>query len=196
MKIILATSNKGKIKEFKDMLGDFEVLPYSEMMDEFDIIEDGDSFKKNAIIKAKAVFDKLQNRDKYIVLSDDSGISLPILGNAPGIYSARYAGKDANAKENLYKLIEDLKKRGIKKTPAFYTASIALATKDGIFSVHGWMHGEAIDEARGDNGFGYDPMFIPEGFDKTLGELDERIKKELSHRSKALQRAKILLYNL
>jgi len=196
MKIILATSNKGKIKEFKDMLGDFEVLPYSEMMDEFDIVEDGDSFKKNAIIKAKAVFDKLQNRDKYIVLSDDSGISLPILGNAPGIYSARYAGKNANAKENLYKLIEDLKKRDLKKTPAFYTASIALATKDGIFSVHGWMHGEAIDEARGDNGFGYDPMFIPEGFDKTLGELDNQIKKELSHRSKALQRAKILLYNL
>jgi XTP/dITP diphosphohydrolase len=127
------------------------------------------------------------------ILSDDSGITVPILGNEPGIKSARYAGVNASAKDNLYKLINELKKRGIKRTPAFYTACIALATDKGIFTVHGWMHGEVIDEVRGDNGFGYDPMFIPEGFDKTLGELDESVKKELSHRSKALKRVEMLL---
>jgi XTP/dITP diphosphohydrolase len=196
MKIILATSNKGKIKEIRECFKNMEVLPYSEVLGEFEIEENGKTFKENAMIKAKAVFDKLDKKEGVVVLSDDSGISLPILGNAPGIYSARYAGEGASAKDNLYKLIDDLKKRGIKKTPAFYTAAIALATDRGIFSVHGWMYGSAISEARGDNGFGYDPMFIPEGFDKTLGELDEDVKKRLSHRSKALQRAKILLYNL
>ncbi len=192
MKIILATSNKGKVKEIQKSFNEFEVLPFSEVVQPFEIIEDGKSFKENAIIKAKAVYEAINDKD-VIVLSDDSGISVPILGNEPGIRSARYAGDNASAKDNLYKLINELKKRGIKKTPAFYTAAIAIATKRGIFSVHGWMHGEVIDEARGDNGFGYDPMFIPEGFDKTLGELDEGIKKEYSHRSKALKLAKRLI---
>jgi len=193
MKIILATSNKGKIKEIQNSFKEFEVVPFSEVIEPFEIVEDGDSFKENAIIKAKAVFEMIGKPDKTIVLSDDSGISLPILNNAPGIYSARYAGKEASAKDNLYKLIDELKKRDIKKTPAFYTAAMALVTKDRVFSVHGWMRGNVIDEAKGENGFGYDPMFIPEGFDKTLGELDKNIKKELSHRSKALQRVRIIL---
>ena len=192
MKIILATSNKGKVKEIQNSFDKFEVVPFSEVVEPFEIVEDGKSFKENAIIKAKAVYNALDG-ENVIVLSDDSGISVPILGNEPGIKSARYAGDKASVKDNLYKLIDELKKRGIKRTPAFYTAAIALATKDGIFCVHGWMYGEVIDEARGDNGFGYDPMFIPEGFDKTLGELDESIKKELSHRSKALKLIKKLL---
>ncbi len=196
MKIILATSNKGKIKEIQESFEKHKVLPYSDIIEPFDIVEDGKTFQENAVIKAKAVFDRLQCKEDMVVLSDDSGISLPVFDNAPGIFSARYAGKKANAKENLYKLIEDLKKINIKKTSAFYTASIALVSQKGIFTVHGWMYGDVIDEAKGDNGFGYDPMFVPEGFDKTLGELEGDIKKELSHRSKALQRAEILLYNL
>jgi len=192
MKIILATSNKGKVKEIQKSFADFKVVPFDEMIEPFEIVEDGDSFKQNAIIKAKAVYDAL-NDENIIVLSDDSGISVPILGNEPGIKSARYAGENATSKDNLYKLINELKKRGIKKTPAFYTAAMALVTKEGIFCVHGWMYGSVIDEARGDNGFGYDPIFVPEGFDKTLGELDESVKKELSHRSKALKRVEILL---
>ena len=192
MKIILATSNKGKVKEIQKSFDGFEVVPFSEVIEPFEIVEDGKSFKENAIIKAKAVYDTLGD-ENVIVLSDDSGISVPILDNEPGIKSARYAGEDATAKDNLYKLIDELKKRGIKKTSAFYTAAISLVSKEGIFSAHGWMYGDVIDEARGENGFGYDPMFIPEGFDKTLGELDESIKKELSHRSKALRLAKRLI---
>ncbi len=193
MKIILATSNKGKVKEIQKSFDMFEVVPFSEVMEPFEIVEDGDSFKENAIIKAKAVYEALSDEDA-IVLSDDSGISVPILGNEPGIKSARYAGDNATAKDNLLKLIKELKKIEIKRTPAFYTAAIALATKEGIFSVHGWMYGEVIDEQRGENGFGYDPMFILEGFDKTLGELDESVKKELSHRSKALKLIKRVLW--
>ncbi len=192
MKIILATSNKGKVKEIQKSFDMFEVVPFSEVIKPFEIVEDGDSFKENAIIKAKAVYDALEDKNS-IVLSDDSGISVPILSNEPGIKSARYAGANATAKDNLHKLINELKKRDIKKTPAFYTAAIALATKEGTFSVHGWMYGEVIDEQRGENGFGYDPIFIPDGFDKTLGELDESIKKEFSHRSKALRLAKRLI---
>ncbi len=192
MKIILATSNKGKVKEIQKSFDGFEVVPFSKVIEPFEIVEDGKSFKENAIIKAKAVYDTLGD-ENVIVLSDDSGISVPILENEPGIKSARYAGEDATAKDNLYKLIGELKKRGIKKTPAFYTAAMAFVSKKGIFSAHGWMYGDVIDEARGENGFGYDPVFIPEGLDKTLGELDESIKKELSHRSKALRLIKILL---
>lgn len=192
MKIILATSNRGKVKEIQNSFSKFEVIPFSEVIEPFDIIEDGKTFQENAIIKAKAVYEAVNDKDA-VVLSDDSGITVPVLGNEPGIKSARYAGDNATSKDNLYKLINELKKRDIKKTPAFYTACIALATSKGIFSVHGWMYGEVIVEARGEKGFGYDPMFIPEGFDKTLGELDESVKKELSHRSKALHRAEMLL---
>jgi len=192
--IILASSNQGKIKEIKEFFKDFNVLAYSEIIPKIEIVEDGDTFQENAIIKAKAIYEKLDDKS-YIVLADDSGISVPILNYAPGIYSARYAKVGASDKENLYKLIEDLKEKNISSTPAFYTACMAIATKKGIFTAHGWMYGKVIDEARGENGFGYDPMFIPEGFEKTLGELDKDIKKEFSHRSKALKLAKILIEN-
>jgi len=189
-KIILASSNKGKIKEIQKYFTDYEVLPYTDLIEKFEIIENGDSFKQNAIIKAKAVGEKLKD---YLVLADDSGISVPALNNAPGIFSARYAGENATDKDNLYKLIAELKKRGIKKTPAFYTAAIALYSPYGTYTAHGFMRGDVIDEARGEKGFGYDPMFIPKGFDKTLGELDEEVKKKFSHRTKALELMKIIL---
>ena len=189
-RIVVASGNRGKIKEIEKFFEDFEVVPYTDLIDKFEIEENGKTFKENAIIKANAIAEKLPNE---IVLADDSGISVPILGGIPGIYSARFAGEDATDKDNLNKLIEELKKRGIKKTPAFYTAAIALATPYGIFTTHGFMRGNVIDEARGENGFGYDPMFIPNGFDKTLGELESEVKKSFSHRTKALNLAKIIL---
>jgi len=124
-----------------------------------------------------------------IVISDDSGITVPKLNNEPGIYSARYAGVDASDKDNLYKLIDELNKKGLAQSPAFYTACIAIVHKNETYTVHGWMHGNVINKAVGSQGFGYDPMFIPTGFDKTLGELPHEVKKEFSHRSKALELA-------
>lgn len=195
MRIILATSNHGKVKEFQSWISEYEVLAYSDVMEPFEIEENGCTFKENALIKARAVYERLGDKDA-MVLSDDSGISVPALGGIPGIYSARYAGVGASAKDNLNKLIQTLKEKDIERTPAFYTAAIALVCDKGEFCVHGWMHGEAIAQARGNNGFGYDPMFIPEGYDKTLGELDESVKKAFSHRAKALELAHIIINSL
>lgn len=195
MRIILATSNQGKVREFQAWIGEHEVLAYSDVIEPFEIEETGLSFKENALIKARAVYERLDDKN-VLVLSDDSGISVPALGGIPGIYSARFAGANAGAKENLNKLIQTLKDNALTKTPAFYTAAIALVCAKGEFCVHGWMHGEAIAGARGNNGFGYDPMFIPEGYEQTLGELDESVKKAFSHRARALELAHIVLKSL
>lgn len=195
MRLILATSNKGKVREIKALCEDFEVIAYSEIIDEFEIIEDGADFKENALIKARAVF-KALNEDDVVVIADDSGISIDVLDGKPGIYSARYAGENANDKDNLYKVIDEIKAKKVESSPAHYTAAIAIVTKNSEYVVHGWMYGEAIAKAVGDGGFGYDPMFIPLGYDKTLGELDDEVKKSLSHRAKALSLAKIILQTL
>jgi XTP/dITP diphosphohydrolase len=190
MRLVLATGNKGKLREFKQMCQE-EVLPFSDLLGQFDIVEDGDTFAANALIKARTIYKKLG--EEYMVISDDSGISLPILDGAPGIYSARFAGEGVTDKDNLNKLIETVKSKGLKSTPAYYTAAIAIVSKYGEYVVHGWMHGNVIDEARGDKGFGYDPMFIPSGFDKTLGELDDEVKKKLSHRAQAMRLAQPII---
>ena len=198
MKIILASGNQGKIREISTYCNKNEVLPYSDIVEKFDVIEDGKSFQENAIIKAKAVYDRVHEKlnEPFVVLADDSGITVPSLGNIPGIYSARFAGEGATDKENLYKLIDELKQAGLAHTPAYYTAAMAIVTDKGDFTVHGWMHGDVIAEARGEKGFGYDPMFIPEGYEKTLGELDHTVKEKLSHRSKALELAKTVIETL
>lgn len=195
MKIILASSNQGKIKEFKQLLPDVEVVAFSDILGKVEIDEDQDTFQKNAIKKAKTIYDLLISKSykDFVVISDDSGISLPILNNAPGIYSARFAGLNASDKENNDKLISKLNELNLKKTPAFYTACIAIVYKDFTYTVHGFMHGMATNKEIGTNGFGYDPLFIPNGFNKTLGELDLEVKKEFSHRSKALNLAKKVL---
>lgn len=184
-KLILATSNKGKVKELQKMFDGFSVVAYSDLIEPFEIVEDALTFKDNALIKAHAVAKALEY--KYIVLADDSGITVPRLNNEPGIYSARYAGAGANDKQNLQALIDRLKGQDLEQMSAFYTAAIAVVYKDLEWTTHGFMHGKVISQARGSNGFGYDPMFIPQGFSKTLGELDEDVKKELSHRYKAVE---------
>lgn len=197
MRIVLASGNKGKIKEIKAYCTGSEVVAYSDLIAPFEIIEDGDTYQANALIKAQTIYNKLKEKEEdFIVLADDSGITVPALGNVPGIYSARYAGEGASDKENLYKLIDTLKDKGIKRTAAYYTAAIAIVTDKGAFTVHGWMHGDVIDEARGEGGFGYDPMFIPEGYEETLGALDKEVKQQFSHRTKALKLAKLVLKSL
>jgi XTP/dITP diphosphohydrolase len=195
MKLVLATGNQGKLREFQQMCEE-KVTAFSELLGDMEIIENGDSFAANALIKARTIYERLMQKDssgEYLVISDDSGISLPVLDGAPGIYSARYAGEGASDKDNLYKLIEAVKAKGLKETPAYYTAAIAIVSRYGEYVVHGWMHGKVIDEVRGEKGFGYDPMFIPSGFDKTLGELDDDIKSQISHRGKALALAKPII---
>ncbi len=192
MNIILASSNKGKIKEIQSLIQEYKVLSYSDILGIFEIEETGLTFKENAIIKAKEIMKKLVDinyNEEFVVISDDSGISVPALNNEPNIYSARYAGIDATDKDNLNKLISKLKNNNIQKTHAYYTACLAIGYNDKIYTVHGWMDGNVISQALGDGGFGYDPMFIPSGYNETLGELPNEVKKNLSHRSKALKLA-------
>ena len=196
MKIVLATGNRGKLREFKQMCK-ANVVAFSDLLGEMEIVEDADSFKGNALIKARTIYEKLEDKElkgeEYIVISDDSGISLPLLGGEPGIFSARYAGEGASDKDNLLKLIDSVKGKKVKKAAAYYTAAIAIVSKYGEYVVHGWMHGEVTVEIRGEKGFGYDPIFIPDGYEKTLGELDDEVKKGISHRAKALSLAKPII---
>lgn len=192
MNVVLATSNKGKVREIIELLHDRQVHPYTDLIEGFEIVEDGMTFAENALIKARAVYAALGDADA-VVIADDSGISIDSLGGEPGIYSARYGGEGANDQDNLAKAVERLKAKGVDSSKAHYTAAIAVVSREGEKCVHGWMHGSAITSARGENGFGYDPIFIPDGFDQTLGELGDDVKKSLSHRSKALALAKILI---
>ncbi|HQS67255.1 MAG TPA: RdgB/HAM1 family non-canonical purine NTP pyrophosphatase [Sulfuricurvum sp.] len=192
MRIVIATSNKGKIREIKELFHDREVFPYTELMEAFEIIEDGDTFKENALIKARAVYQALGDAEA-VVVADDSGISVDVLEGAPGIYSARYAGEGCSDKDNFNKLINAVKSAGFESSPAYYTAAVAIVSKEGESCVHGWMHGDISIFPQGENGFGYDPIFTPSGQTLTLGELDSEVKVGISHRSKALHLAKMLI---
>ena len=196
MKIVLATNNMDKVREIKAYYTEFEVVALKEICKPFEIEENGISFYENAMIKARAVYARVKElglENEYIALSDDSGISVDALGGRPGIYSARYSGESATDASNRAKLIAELAQLGLKESNAFYTACIGICSKYGEYGVHGFMHGKVIDKELGDNGFGYDFMFIPSGFDKTVGQLDESIKLQISHRSKGLRLAKPVL---
>ncbi len=195
MQIILATSNQEKIEEIKDFLSPLHVNAWGEFIEEFDIEENGTTFKENALIKSRAVFKALK-KENIISLSDDSGLCVPLLGGKPGIHSARYAGIGAGYKKNTQKLVDTLRQMKVKKTPAYYATCMALSTKWGDFSVHGYMYGHVIDEQRGNKGFGYDPIFIPLNESRTLGQMDSHEKLSISHRSNALKLAKIIINSL
>ena len=185
MKILLATSNKNKVKEIKEFFTGYD--------------ECGESFKQNALIKVRAVHEALKSKNlqsEFFVLSDDSGICVDALGGAPGIFSARFSGEGATDASNREKLAASLRALGLEESPAHYTAAIALKCALGEFCTHGFMHGTAITQQRGQNGFGYDFMFIPRGFDRTIGELPAEVKFEISHRTKGLALMRILLKNL
>lgn len=208
LKIVLATSNSDKVREIKDFLKDYEIYALREICEPFDIVEDGATFAANALIKARAVHAKareLNLADEFVALSDDSGISVEALGGRPGIYSARFSdmneqgqiiGKNATDASNRAKLIAELNALNLTSSPAFYTACIAVSSNLGDFTAHGFMHGTAVNEECGSNGFGYDSLFIPKGFTRTLGELDDEIKLKISHRSKGLELIKYVLKSL
>ncbi|RXJ94610.1 non-canonical purine NTP pyrophosphatase, RdgB/HAM1 family [Malaciobacter molluscorum] len=188
MKIVLATGNKGKLKEFETLLPNHKIVAFKDLLGDIEVVEDKDSFKENAIKKAKEIYDLLKD-ENAIVISDDSGITVPAINNEPGIYSARYSGTNATDEKNNEKLISKLNERNLTETPAYYTACIAIVYKGEVYTVHGWMHGKVLNKTLGEGGFGYDPMFVPNGYDKTLGELPYEVKKAFSHRTKALNLA-------
>jgi len=199
MKILLATSNADKVGEIKEFFKNHEIYALAEVLRPFEIEENGTSFKQNALIKARAVFEALKSKNsqsEFFVLSDDSGICVDALGGAPGIFSARFSGSDATDASTREKLAASLRELGLEQSPAHYTAAIALKCDLGEFCTHGFMHGTAITQQRGQNGFGYDFMFIPRGFDRTIGELPTAVKFEISHRTRGLRLMQIILTNL
>lgn len=197
MKIVLATNNLGKIKEIQNFLPSHDVVSYQEFLTTLEIEETGDTFAKNAKIKAQAIYELLASKLKdFIVIADDSGLSVEALEYRPNIFSARYAGLDASDTQNLEKIVQELQSKNLTSSKAFYTAAICIAYKGEYYTTHGWCHGEVITTPKGSNGFGYDPIFIPDGFSQTFGELDPKYKKELSHRAKAIELAMVLVESL
>lgn len=194
MKILLASNNAHKVKELKALLAPFEIYAFSEILTPFEVEENGASFKENALLKSRAVFNALNKaqQQEFITLSDDSGISVKALGGKPGIFSARFSPQKTD-KANRAKLINELKHLNLDESEAFYTACIGISSNWGDYSVQGFMHGKVITQEKGQNGFGYDSLFIPKGFEQTLGELDEGVKARISHRFKALELAKMIL---
>lgn len=195
-RLILSTGNPHKVKEIKDILKDLpiEVLSKDEVgLESFEIEEDGDTLEENAIKKAKALKEMVNG----MVIADDTGLFVDYLNGQPGVNSARYSGPDANSERNREKLLRELEGVPMDKRSAVFKTVIALATEDGeIRTVIGECKGHISFELRGDSGFGYDPLFIVDGYDKTFAELGDDIKNTISHRARALDRLKNELTNI
>lgn len=181
---VLATRNANKTREFRELLrGQLEIMdlssfPEIEMPD-----ETGATFAENAILKATTVSKDRRLRDRFVI-ADDSGLEVDALGGAPGIYSARY-GEPANDVANIDKLLRELK--NVAKRSARFRCVIALARAgDALGTFDGLVEGKIVDPPRGKNGFGYDPIFQPTGFDETFGEMTSDLKNQISHRANAI----------
>lgn len=180
-RIVLASANKGKIKEISEMLKGYEVVGYKDLGIDYDIEEDGNSFYENALIKAKNIAERLG----VPALADDSGLCVDYLKGAPGIYSARYAG-DGIDEHNNDLLLKNLS--GVTDRKAYFICVMVLYSPDGsIITAEGKTYGEILTERRGTNGFGYDPLFYSYDLNKSLGEATDEEKNSISHRSRALQ---------
>lgn len=185
MKIVAATKNAGKIREFQEILGElgYEVVSMHDEGIDVEVEETGATFSENALIKARAVA-LLCN---YPVISDDSGLCVDALGGAPGIYSARYAGDDATDKDRNIKLLEELKNENNRK--AQYVASIAFISPEGFeITTEGIVEGEILTEEHGNGGFGYDPLFMCTEIGKCFGLATPDEKNAVSHRGRALNK--------
>jgi len=188
MELVIASGNLHKIREFRDMLksiAPIDVLSLLNFPGYEAPPEDGSSFQENAKIKAEHAAKTLQ---KW-VLADDSGLVVPALNGLPGVHSKRYAGSDATDAENRLKLLKEMANLSGMHRTAYFECHLVLAGPEGIKkSVSGTCEGTILDEERGRNGFGYDPLFVKSEYDKTFAELDEATKNRISHRRKAFEK--------
>lgn len=192
MKLVLATGNQGKVRELKRILGDLniEVLSLKDFPQVGEIVEDGDTFTENAVIKARAV-SKAVN---LIALADDSGLEVDCLDGAPGIYSARFAGEGKSDADNNEKLLALMRDVPTEKRAARFRCVIAICTPGGeLFTADGTCEGFIGFKLKGDQGFGYDPLFYLPEYEQTFAELDAELKNKISHRGRALGKIKNLL---
>ncbi len=187
MKIVFATNNKNKLSEIRSILGDeFEVLSLNDIDCHADIPETSDTLEGNALQKAQYI----SKRYGMVVFADDTGLEVEALGGEPGVHSARYAeGTDHDSEANMRKLLAKLGDNDNRK--AQFRTVIALIRNhpdDIVTFFEGKVEGEIIREKRGDSGFGYDPIFMPKGYDKTFAELGMDVKNHISHRAKAVEK--------
>ena len=190
MKIVFATNNKNKLSEIRDILGsDFEIVSLQDIGCHADIPETGSTLEENAMQKARYIYDNYN----MSVFADDTGLEVDALGGAPGIYSARYAGGEGHDSEaNMTKLLGELGENNNRKA-RFRTAIALILKEDGNGNIteklfEGIVRGAIIKERRGGEGFGYDPIFQPEGYDRTFAELGPDVKNKISHRARAVAR--------
>ena len=191
-KIVLASNNIHKIKEFNEILEDVEILTLSDIGYLDEIEETGETFLENALIKASTISNYLKSKGlDYDVLADDSGLCCLGIDLGPGVYSARYAGEHVKPKDNRDKLIKELKD---KDKNAYFICTIVLYHIDGTYEYkEGKTFGKIIDEEKGDTSFGYDAIFLSDELNKTFGESSSEEKNSVSHRARALEQIKELI---
>lgn len=191
--IVAATKNRHKIQEIEAITQEFgmSIISRDEAgVPDIEINEDGETFEENSYKKAFEIM-KLCNN---ITIADDSGLEVDCLDGAPGAYSARFAGKDGDDDANNRKLTELIKDVPYEQRTGRFVSVITMVFPDGeTISARGEVEGHLLTEKRGTSGFGYDPLFVPEGYDRTFGELGPEIKNSISHRSRALARLRELL---
>lgn len=181
--LIFATHNAHKSQEVKAIVGDkFDVKNLSEIGMHDEIPETGKTFKENALQKVEFLY----NRFKCNCFADDSGLVVDALNGEPGVYSARYAGEPSNMQRNIEKLLEKMKDKTDRR--AQFVTVIAVIIDGKTLFFEGEVKGSIIDTLRGDGGFGYDPIFVPDGYDKTFAELPADIKNNISHRAVAIKK--------
>lgn len=188
-KLVFATNNKHKLEEIRAMLGSaFQVLSLEDIGCDVDIPETADTLEGNALLKAEYV----KKHYGYDCFADDTGLEVPALNNAPGVFSARYAGDGKDSKANMEKLVREL--RGKEDWSAHFRTVLALIIGEKHFLFEGKVEGNIIDEERGSQGFGYDPVFVPAGYEKTFAELGNDVKNKISHRADAINKLKKFLH--
>lgn len=190
-KLVIATANKHKLIEIQNIFKDSakEILPMPSDIGE--IIEDGNSFIENSLIKAKAVY----NHTKLPSLADDSGICINALNGEPGIYSARYGGENLGYKEKMQMILDKLKNKN-DRTAYFITSAVCVLDDNYYIALEGIVNGVIVESPKGFDGFGYDPIFKPNGYNITYAEMTLEQKNSMSHRAIAMNKMKEILYNI
>lgn len=189
-KIVIGSSNQHKIKEIKAFFADleFEFEALDQNLELAEVVEDGDSYKENALKKARQRSEELNE----IVIADDSGLSVEYLDGAPGIYSARFGGADLTDQEKYLKVLKLLEGQPEEKRKAAFVSVIALVDPFEKIEItaEGRCEGIIADKAKGENGFGYDPIFYLPKYNKTMAQIEQKEKNKISHRGRALKKMK------
>lgn len=192
MKLVFATNNKHKLDEVRKITAqhNIEVVSLADIHCHDEIPETADTLEGNALQKAQYIQDKF-GLDCF---ADDTGLEVEALDNAPGVYSARYAGPGHDSEANMQKLLQEMEGKTNRK--ARFRTVIALIIGDKQYCFSGIVNGTITTEKKGENGFGYDPIFIPEGYEQTFAELGDSVKNKISHRAKAVEQLNHFLANL